>query len=459
MKKALILVTALLLICTVFLAACEDGDGELKYGESTVSGFTSDTESKEESKADSESSVGSENESKTDESSKTEQKEITKTPTEYVEGGMNVEACSFSEKPYFAIVGRCAEGATVIGEANGETVTAKSYKGWYSLRLRCDGKTVDVKLTQTVNGEAVGEALEYTLKPVTPSSDMWPIVTGGDFQFFFQKMLPDFQGENKPSNLDLNNLTVRTQNKLKQLKEANTDAEIIYMLVPSSMSVYPELVPEQYTPAGDSTKYDLIVEKLEAAGATVIDLKGAFAEHKNDELPIYYKLDSHWSDYGAFIAYTELFNHISEKFPEAAPKSFDDFDWNGAYRSSGDMTYYLQMSQEQIKEYSYYRTFKESVAAPISSVQRYVSENKLTYSDAVTYEKILNTNNSKLPECLVLRDSYSTQIYDILAERTNSTHYLGMWNYTWDKNLIASEAPDYVIYIVAEWNLDAILYG
>ena len=232
------------------------------------------------------------------------------------------------------------------------------------------------------------------------------------------------------------------------------------------MSVYPELVPDDYTPASGKTKYDLIAERLEEGGATVIDLKGAFEAHKNDEMPLYYKLDSHWSDYGAFIAYQELFNHISEKFPQAAPRSADEFNWNPDYYYSGDMSYYLATNvsqamqyQKNVTEYSYFRTFKDSVPASIFKIDRYVSQMKLTYHDSMTYDNYVSTGNAKLPNCIVFRDSYSTQIYDILAERMNNTHYYGMWNYAWDKTSIASEAPDYVIYVVAEWNLDAVLYN
>ena len=123
------------------------------------------------------------------------------------------------------------------------------------------------------------------------------------------------------------------------------------------------------------------------------------------------------------------------------------------------MTYYLAMSQSQIKEYTYYRTFKDSINPSIKSVPRYVSENKLTYHDMMTYENTVGSYKSNLPTCLVMRDSYSTQMYDIIAERTYSTHYMGMWGYGWNVGQIQSEAPDYVIYIVAEWNLDSILYG
>lgn len=461
MKRILILLTALLMVLTVFLASCDNVGTSLSEAESSESAESSKTESvsKEESKKEESKEESKKEESEKAESSEAEGFETAKLPTEYKEGGMNIEAASFSEKPYFVIVGRCSEGATVTAEVGGDSVSSKSYKGWYSVRVKASGGSANVRLTQSVDGKQVGDALEYKIKPKTPGADMWPVVAGGDFQFMFQKMLPDFKGENLPNSLSLSNLKVRTQNKLKALREVKPEGDIIYILVPSAMSVYPELVPPQYKQASGSTKYDLIVEKLKEGGATVIDLKSAFAEHKNDEMPLYYKLDSHWSDYGAFIAYTELFNHISKNFPDASPRGIDEFDWNPAYRNSGDMTYYLAMSQSQIKEYTYYRTFKDSINPSIKSVPRYVSENKLTYHDMMTYENTVGSYKSNLPTCLVMRDSYSTQMYDIIAERTYSTHYMGMWGYGWNVGQIQSEAPDYVIYIVAEWNLDSILYG
>ena len=47
---------------------------------------------------------------------------------------------------------------------------------------------------------------------------------------------------------------------------------------------------------------------------------------------------------------------------------------------------------------------------------------------------------------------------DILAEKMNRTLYRGMWSYSWDNSLIYREKPDYIIYLIAEWNIDAILY-
>lgn len=443
MKKTVLVLITLLMAAAVCFAACES---EKPSDASKDILDLSDGESAENSKED--------------ENSKSEDKSEDESEAESLpEGAVNVLYCSYSEKPYFAMVGTCAEGAVVTAQIGGETYSSQSYKGWFSLRLPCEGGSVDVTLTQTVDGEAFDIPREYTARPKTPGADMWPVVTGGDFQFFFQKMLPDFQHKNGYADSVYASLTSRIETRLDQLHSYNPDAEMIYLIVPSAMTVYPELVPEEYAQGSGMSRLDKTVEAINNAGATAIDLTALFKEHKNDEMPLYYKLDSHWADYGAYVAYNALFEHISQKYPEAAPRTADEFDWNPDYYESGDMTYYLAMSQQQVKEYAYYRTFNFDAPKNITSIPRYRSDTMLCYSDNVTWEHTIKTNRSELPSCMVMRDSYSTQIFDLIAERMDTTHYLGMWNYTWDNSAINREQPDYIIYIVAEWNLDSVVYS
>lgn len=370
---------------------------------------------------------------------------------------VNVLYCTYTEKPYFAMVGTCTEGATVVGEVAGIRYSSKSYKGCFSLRLPCEKGSVEVILSQTTGPNTVSEPISYTAWPKYQEAGRWPVVTGGDFQFFLQKMLPDYQKDNLDTEDAYAALEERVQKRLETMHSYNPEGEIIYLIVPSSMSVYPELVPADYVQGTGQSRLDRISQSLRKAGATVIDLKSAFAAHKNDEMPLYYKLDSHWSDYGAFVAYEELFTHISKKFPDAAPRALEEFHWKGDYYSSGDMSYYLGMSQSKVKEYGYYRSFAFDASRNITSISRYRSSSVLTYSDAVTYEKWIGTERPELPSCMVIRDSYSTQIYDLIPERMDNTHFLGMWNYTWSNTTVKAEKPDYVIYLVAEWNIDALM--
>lgn len=437
MKKILYSLLLLLITASMLLTACVNNKAEES---SRTQNESSETQSEVESIHEEESSESSQGGDKTP-------------------NNIKVLYNSYSEKPYFAMVGTCTEGAVVTAECNGETVSSNSYKGWFSLRLLCKGTSAEVKLYESIDGEMIGEVSTVTARPRTPGSEMWPVVTGGDFQFFFQKMLPDYQGKNIPGSSAFSGLTSRVKNHLEQLRKYNNDAEIIYLIVPASMTVYPELVPETYGSLATETRLTKTIDAINAGGGIAIDLQSIFADHKDDEMPLYYKLDSHWSDYGAFVAYQALFEEVAKKFPNAAPRSIDEFNWNPGYYESGDMTYYLAMSQSKVKEYAYYRTFNFSAPSVVTETPRYRSKTMLCYSDEVTWENTINTKREELPSCVVIRDSYSTQIYDLIAERMNKTHYLGMWGYHWDQSLMASEKPDYVIYVVAEWNLDAIIYN
>ncbi len=480
MKRFLIAIALLMLATTLFLASCTDNQSSSSQNSDPVSGEASvsdnnkdknndknnndkdsvnNNDKNDNNKNDNDNDNDNNNNNNNDNDSDNNGNNTKPTDPDkpLPEGTIEVLYCTYSEKPYFAMVGRCEDGATVKAECNGETITSESYKGWFSLRLKCTGMSAAVKLSQSRDGEVLS-TLNYTAKPRTQSSDMWPVVTGKNFQFFFQKMLPDFEGTKDYPESTYSNLTSKTKTRLNQLRSYNSNAEMIYLVVPSAMTVYPELVPEEYTPASGATRLDKTMNALEKGGATVIDLKELFAKHKNDEMPLYYKLDSHWADYGAFVAYDALFDHISKKFPDAKPRSESEFNWNPDYYESGDMTYYLHMPQSAVKEYAYYRTFDFSVPADILATPRYRSSTMLCYSDQVTWENTIRTHRESLPDITVMRDSYSTQIYDIIAERANTTYYRAMWDYTWDSSVLSYQAPDYVIYIVAEWNLDSIVY-
>ena len=41
----------------------------------------------------------------------------------------------------------------------------------------------------------------------------------------------------------------------------------------------------------------------------------------------------------------------------------------------------------------------------------------------------------------------------------DTTYYSGMWDHTWKQSFVMDNQPDYVIYILSEWNIDAIING
>ena len=358
------------------------------------------------------------------------------------------------------MIGTCEQGAEVTAEFDGQSVTVPSYKGWFELSLENKklATIVNVSFTQKINGKKT-EKQNLVARPSEPEY-LWTRAIGSNksFQFFLDLMVPDFEGTNLFPEQSLNQMKDRVTTRLNQMHQYNKDAEIIYMIVPSPMTIYPELVPERYNQTKGVTAFDQVTGKLKEAGATVIDLRDTFNAHKNEEMPLYYKLDSHWADYGAYLAYVELFEHISKKYPDAKPRGIDDFKWTADYYTSADACLYLGIPQVQVKEYGYYREFDFADPGKITSVPRYRGM-QLIYNDLTCDEKVFTTNRSNLPSCVVFRDSYSAAIYDLIPERMDKTHYISMWSYAWQNWTITNEKPDYVIYIVSEWNAKEIVFN
>jgi len=448
MKKKSVLILVVLMIVLTLLAACNDKGNNVSI-ESSQDASEIDN-SVAVNASGSISSVS--NVSKNNNSATVSSIEPIKNETTIY---LSVLGCTLTDNNCFVIVGKCEVGATITATTTGkQSVTATTDNGCYSVRFKKESKLTRVTI------EAKGEITEkYVVDadPKIPTSDMWPIVGASGYNFFFQKMMPDFMQQNRLSNTQLTSLTTKIKSRVTALKDSSPDTEIIYMIVPSKASIYPELVPSDYKKGTSDSRLEQVNTALKAGGATVVDLLDVFSKHKDDENKLYWKTDSHWTDYGAYVAYDELFNYISNDFPAAAPRSFDDFTFKADYYNGGDMVYYMMMDQNIVKEYNYYRTPNFTMNSEITSVPRYKSSFYLMYNDAVVPAKTFNTKNSNLPDLYVMRDSYNTQMYDILADRGNTTIYKSMWDYTYNIKDINDNTPDYVIYIVAEWNIDSIL--
>ena len=376
-----------------------------------------------------------------------------------------VIGCTRVENNIFVIIGTCEDGATVTAKVKDKTYSSQSDHGYFSVRIDSRATSVKLELTARTESKNASEALEYTARPKSVGADQWHIIAGGSYQFHLEYTLNDYLRSNSYSDIQLRALTKRLKTRAENLKNDLPDSEIIYMIVPSPATTYPETMPSDYVPQNRDSRLEQVTEAITNAGIKVIDLRPVFEEHKNDEYKLYWKTDSHWNDYGSFIAYTELFDYISEKHPECAPRSFDEFNWAEDYYLGGDIATYLEYygidgyayNDTPMREYNVLRTPKFEMPEVISSVRRYVSDRRLTYDPStVQNQRTIQTNRPGLPSAIVMRDSYSSQLYDILAERFDTTWYKSMWDFTFSNSEMKQKKPDYIIYILVERNIDSI---
>ena len=372
-------------------------------------------------------------------------------------GGIRIQGSAFtSQSGKAVVVGTCDKGASIQAVTKYGTTKAESFYGYFAVSVDCPESSVIVTLTEWLDGEQIGKAVAEECKPRKPGADMWGVVAGQDSHLFLEKAMPEFTGSTKLSAKIVENFKKKIADRVEKAKKIGDGCEIIYIIVPTQPTAFPEDAGESYK-AGEETRYTQLMKAITEAGATAIDLRPAFraARERGDEMPVYYMTDSHWSEYGAYLAYVELFKIVSEKFPEAAPRAFDEFDWTAGEYPSGDVIYYLDLDADKIREHQWLRTPAFELTGSLASFSRYNKSGTLAYSgfsSTAINGTTLKTGNRDLPDMYIFRDSYAAQIMDIVAERCNYSYWPAMWSYTWNIAQLKKDEPDYVVYVLSEWN-------
>ena len=376
---------------------------------------------------------------------------------------LSVFGASASDGEYIAVYGECAAGALITVKNDQGIFTVQSFGGNFAVRVKNPAKTASLEITQSYNDVQIGDPLLWSGSVIQPAyGNDWGVWLGGDNQGFFHKMIPDFEHTNLLDEATLASLRDRYASRVETLKTMGDGCEMIVLLIPSAMTVYPELVPaETATPGTGDSRFDQVAKALTDAGVTVIDVRETFAEHKNDSLPLYYRYDSHWADYGSYLAYVELFDYISDRYPAAVPRTFAEFDWNWGEYTGGDMLYYFDIDHGGlVYEPTYVRKMNFNAIPAVKALLRYKESDSLayrSYSDEVVTGKTYTTNRPELPDLYVFRNSYGAGIYDLILERSDKVTFNPTFSYTYNIAQIKKTEPDYVVYIMSEWDLGNII--
>ncbi len=116
-----------------------------------------------------------------------------------------------------------------------------------------------------------------------------------------------------------NNELSSIKNRLEEEKALLAKKHIPYIviIVPKKQSIYPEYYPFKNDLVFD-LKLNQLTNYLKSTTIDFIDLRPALLASKS-EMPLYYRTDTHWTNYGAFIGYNELMKHFSITNPKIQP--------------------------------------------------------------------------------------------------------------------------------------------
>ena len=388
-----------------------------------------------------------------------------------------LDVCQYSHNTSVIFGGKCEIGAMIRVLGGLEEIYTGSDHGDYLVEVPIakTGSTI-LKLTAEMPEKEPSEEIEIETSPQSnvnyyEKSGGFGVVIGYNYMSCFADCLPDYLGGNLIGEKEIAALAKRTAKKISDLKNLGCEAEIIYLLVPNTVRLWPEDMPKRYTEYSGDTLLSQWKRGVSEGGAFVLDLTELMKNNKNGEFKIWHKTDSHWTEYGAYLGYTALMEHIAKKFPDAKPRPRSDFEFYNKEVNFGDIYATLGLSISDLRETTTFAKFNFDPPHYNSDyntghVGLYDENCAMKMSARLIHSRVqfahttkTNLTGPQLPSVYVLRDSFEGPLHAFYTDRFSSAVFKGMWNYNFNAGEIASVDPDYILYIISERTIKDVLFN
>ena len=244
----------------------------------------------------------------------------------------------------------------------------------------------------------------------------------------------------------------RVENMLRFAEQAHElataqGARFVAIPVPNSHSVYWRHLPVWARPAGDQlTEQRAIAEGLKARGMLTSDPYLLFQNRDLEATPLYFRRDTHWNKYGAYIAFHDAMVQVglSQFFPapEAILKGYADGEYYGV------LDQFLGLDEAA-----------ETEPLPDLDMAAFARRPELGIietDDHVSMDSYEVTYASVGPRLLVIGDSFS---YSFFRQYWGAGFAAVHWSHhdygRYDRSVFERFKPDYVIFEFIDWEVPA----
>ncbi len=312
------------------------------------------------------------------------------------------------------------------------------------------------KLFSTTNLEAIQNYMVYKMFNISLNESQ--VIIGKDDFFFLSDMFGSVVSKSKGTFYYANEQIDTWTTKLNKLQDWYEKQGIQFIVVVASNkhTVYSDKLPINMPYKENGTITDDIVKDSLNKGIHMLNLKKALREKKSVN-QLYFKMDTHWNNYGALIGYLETMKYLNSiykknyKIPEYTIKET-------ASSGGGDLTNFLRINHFLSNNYkkNYSLQFKK--------------KNKICYGVTTktnTLEKCTPGIKNRFNQYVINKDAPNKEKLLYLCDSfgsANSKLYQKTFNTVWRFHLsytnggiladfIQEHKPDVVIYQIIERDL------
>ncbi len=134
------------------------------------------------------------------------------------------------------------------------------------------------------------------------------VICGSDGWLYYYETLDDYMGINQLDECGLAAFAYDCRYLSDYVERVG--AKAIFTIAPNKNTVYPEYMPFRYLRSEEDHPAQKVASLLEGKGIDYVDLISLYgdqvAKEGRGDQPLYYKRDTHWTNYGALPAYDAL---------------------------------------------------------------------------------------------------------------------------------------------------------
>jgi SGNH hydrolase-like domain, acetyltransferase AlgX len=279
-------------------------------------------------------------------------------------------------------------------------------------------------------------------------------VIGKDGWYFMAgKEMDSYLGVNALTPLELDSIRLELAYRRDYLQQLGS--AFYFMVIPAKNNVYIDKMPYWAHQSSQKSWGEKLNAYLQArTKLPVIDLYTPFKAMR-DQYMLYYKLDHHWSEIGAFWAAKLALERMHQDLPSVVPSDLATYDITREVKHSGSITGMFGITGDFV-DTSFGLQPHGGFQAHLAAEVGYPVVYGFPYPDE--FEKVLETPDTTKPNMLLITDSQGFHVFPILAESFHhSTKIFDSWQYKLNENIAAQEKADVVLLAVSEVNLRELL--
>ena len=220
------------------------------------------------------------------------------------------------------------------------------------------------------------------------------------------------------------------------------------VIVPVKASVYPEYIPFSKRKTGQSTLTDQIITALNyETDVHVIDLRDELVKYKHEHR-VFDKTDTHWNEYGGYVAYHKIMEELSKDFPAIASIDISEFKIEPVKTEGKNLTNMMGIIDGTNEiEITCRPIFDKS--AKTGQKSNYPVPGYFPYKKR--YEQVFVTPVESRPKLLAIHDSYGFTLIPFLNEHfIKSVFIFDGWQHALNAPILYNEKPDIFLQLVSE---------